>query len=418
MEDLCRIETRANRLTIVPSASIMATGAVRENLFFEYQELETLENVPDYVKYVTAILNLAPLVWALDLHLRVPFKSRDLEETLEKARLNRAELLPGTPWSGRLHFEGEEIAAPLSSNSPPLAMYSCGLDSTHLVYKNLADRPNLLKLERAISSPATIRAIRERARGFAKTHDLEIGFVTTNAHDFLEQDKLRIPDLRKMEMTWWTGVQYGISFVGAAAPIAYLKGAPRIHLASGHTAEVHEPNGADPDFEGQLRWPGVEVIHDAYEISRQNKIAHMLELIGPSGPRPPLVVCFNPRGSTINCGSCEKCLRTMTGLVAEGENPRDWGLPFDNEQAIAHIRQLFERRKVNISPDLIFMWRDIEQRAVLSGKCPEEFAEWLQALDMQPQVRSTFRRRALKRIGRKLVPAGIRKTLKGVVGRR
>ncbi len=418
MENLCRIETRANRLTIVPASSIKATGAIRDDLFFEYQQLETVENIPEYVSYVTAILNLASLVWALGLHLRVPFRSHDLEDTLEKARLNRAELLPGTAWDGRLHFEGDEPAPPATKTTAPLAMYSCGLDSTHLVYKNLGDRPYLLKLERSISDPATTRAIRERATGFARMHGLEIGFVTTNAHDFLEQDKLLLPDLRQMEMTWWTGVQYGISFVGAAAPIAHLRGAPRIHLASGHTAEVPEPNGADPEFEGQLRWPGVRVVHDAFEVSRQNKIAQMLNLIGPSGHRPPLVVCFKPRLNSINCGSCEKCLRTMAGLVVEGESPRDWGMPFDTPQAIAHIRQMFDRRKVNIPHDLTFMWRDIEQRAEQSGKCPEEFAAWLQALDMQPHLRRTSRRHALKRFTRRLVPLRARKVLKQLIGRR
>ena len=45
----------------------------------------------------------------------------------------------------------------------------------------------------------------------------------------------------------------------------------------------------------------------------------------------PLRVCWISKGGT-NCCNCEKCWRTILGVYAEGENPRNYGFNYSDKQ--------------------------------------------------------------------------------------
>lgn len=417
LENLCHITFEGNRLNIVPADLIKATGVICEDLFFEYQDLEIPAQLPEHVMWVTAIMNLAPLVWALGLEVRVPFRCTSLEEGLGQAHAELSRLLPEIGWTGRLHFDGDQVEAQPRTSDACVAMFSGGLDSVHLAYMHLAERPTLVKLERYITDKRVMATIRERAREFARMHGLDLTIVVTNVHEFLNQDRLAFAPLRRLGISWWTGTQFGMSIAGAAAPVAAAKRAGKVYLASSYTREFDKPVGTSPEIEGKIRWPEAVIVHDAFAVSRQQKIIEILNFIEKDTPRPALVVCVRPTVDGPNCGKCEKCLRTMAGLIIEGENPRDWGFAHDRDEAGLTIKNAFAQKKVKVLDDQLFLWGELVDRASISDQCPAEFEAWITALDLRPHFKRTLRLQRTKSWGRKLLPRPMRKVLKAAISR-
>ena len=87
-------------------------------------------------------------------------------------------------------------------------------------------------------------------------------------------------------------------------------------LASGRDVTNEIPRGTHPLLDPLYSSTALEVRHDATALRRFER----LRLIAASRPgAESLIVCQTfPQGETLNCGVCEKCVRTMTELLAIG----------------------------------------------------------------------------------------------------
>ncbi len=110
-------------------------------------------------------------------------------------------------------------------------------------------------------------------------------------------------------------------FYGAAlASIAHLftRRLSTIFIATGSCANDLEPLGSHPLLDPNYSSCSLEVRHEGVRFSRFEKVGIVAQweeaLAG-------LRSCYDPFRSAerLNCGSCEKCLRTMTALVMHGK---------------------------------------------------------------------------------------------------
>ena len=75
------------------------------------------------------------------------------------------------------------------------------------------------------------------------------------------------------------------------------------------------PLGSHPLLDPLWSTEGVELIHDGCEASRLDKLSLLAD---DMVAQAHLRVCWENRKGRYNCGSCEKCLRTMVALRALG----------------------------------------------------------------------------------------------------
>lgn len=90
----------------------------------------------------------------------------------------------------------------------------------------------------------------------------------------------------------------------------------RLLIASSHDAESLLPWGSHPLLDTNYGSAALTVVHDGSRYSRLEKVACVADW------EPALAnlrVCTSPPPSGLNCGACEKCLRTMTALAAIGK---------------------------------------------------------------------------------------------------
>jgi len=93
----------------------------------------------------------------------------------------------------------------------------------------------------------------------------------------------------------------------------------RVAIATGRSAGEEVVRGTHPMLDPLYGSGAVDVHHDPSPFSRFERLA---ALSATPGGVEDLVVCLAyPDPPDLNCGQCEKCLRTMTQLVALGKLP-------------------------------------------------------------------------------------------------
>lgn len=103
----------------------------------------------------------------------------------------------------------------------------------------------------------------------------------------------------------------------AAVGLAIRSGFKKIYIPSTFNAEQQVPYGSHPDTDKYWGTERTHFEHDGVEASRLKKIEWEVA-------RSPLAleylrVCYMNKKGAYNCGTCEKCLRTMIGIYIAGK---------------------------------------------------------------------------------------------------
>ncbi len=85
-------------------------------------------------------------------------------------------------------------------------------------------------------------------------------------------------------------------------------------IAASSSVKDLSPMGSHPLLDPNYSSASVEILHDGIRLSRLDKVGIISEW---HEALQTLRTCFDPfrPPDSLNCGKCEKCLRTMTGLV-------------------------------------------------------------------------------------------------------
>jgi hypothetical protein len=99
-----------------------------------------------------------------------------------------------------------------------------------------------------------------------------------------------------------------------------------------------------------------------------------------------LIVCDTVPRSTLNCSSCEKCSRTIVGLILEGIDPRGLGFAV-NQKTLELVRARLENGTHALQDHQVWLWKDI-QRCIPSKLDhnlfgASEFFSWLSSFDLE-----------------------------------
>ncbi|WP_210405284.1 hypothetical protein [Williamsia sp. 1138] len=94
--------------------------------------------------------------------------------------------------------------------------------------------------------------------------------------------------------------------------------------ASDDDAHVIEPLGTHPDLDPLWSSRDLEIVHDGVDADRVTKLAYIQH---SAVAMAHLRVCWSNLAGMYNCGTCEKCLRTMIGLHLVGATNRCTTLP-------------------------------------------------------------------------------------------
>lgn len=209
------------------------------------------------------------------------------------------------------------------------ALLHGGREPTHLLYV-LGYDVALDDAPRATSQLDAVRAVAE-ARG------LEALVVRT---DLRQHPNVPFPLWEKL---------HGAALAGAAMVASGVVG--RLLVPPSYGSGRLVPWGSRPDLDPLWSVPGVlEVEHCATPLPRLPRVQ---QIAGEPLVQQHLRVCWSKRHPTGNCGTCEKCVRTMAQVATTPHLPAMETLP-GREDLPALVRALHP-----LPPHHLRMWRDL-----------------------------------------------------------
>ena len=193
--------------------------------------------------------------------------------------------------------------------------------------------------------------------------------------------------------TMWHGFLHSMAFIGIAIPIAYQAGIEEILIASSLTIGLnyHCASNLTTDSEFCFANSGYTT-HDGFELNRQDKMSvivkHQKEIGRPYFMR---VCSFNDH----NCCECEKCFRTILGIIAEGGDIHDFGFNIQGPLK-DHWIDVLERKAVLMSfkSEKFIHWPHIKKRMLENYDiiADKDFVDWFLSFDFDKAKRDGLRR--------------------------
>lgn len=259
------------------------------------------------------------------------------------------------------------IESPEAGRAPPVAgrrvgmFFSGGLDSFHTLLKHRDTVTDLIHVHGFQREPRDI-AIRQRTselvRRVGKAFGKHVIEIESDYRAFLRP------------YVSHTLLAHGASL----ATVGHLLGPGfgRILIAASYHRDDLFPWGSHPDLDPLWSTESLEVVHDGCEATRVDKA----RLVARFDVALSLLrVCHqNPR-ENLNCGLCEKCIRTMINLAAVGglERCQTFARPLDLDRvrgllADTHGTRLFLRENLRAldesgaNPPLAAALRTVEGR--------------------------------------------------------
>lgn len=336
---------------------------LEEDFFIEYDKDINLEKLDYSIVIMPFIMNVMSIIWVSGKEYHIKSMDKEVYDSLERVKSVFKVLYPKTKWTGRLipkKLVTNKIPSPQDDAPTEALLFSGGLDSTcsSLTHR---DKKQLLitawgQCGLPLDDPKMWQTIQDHAVGFAQQYGHANTFIRSNYYYFLNFKKLGT--LSPEIVSWRIYTIEDIGWAGMIAPILFTHGIKTLRIASSDCWGFPYPSAANPFIDSNIKFAGISLKHDQFELSRFDKTLHIASLRRHHLVAiPKLIVCQT--GGRVNCSRCEKCLLTIISLMASGENPADYG--FAKYEAVKE-RTLTLLSKDKLSASGIWQFVDIQKK--------------------------------------------------------
>ncbi|MCL6295008.1 hypothetical protein [Jejuia spongiicola] len=181
-------------------------------------------------------------------------------------------------------------------------------------------------------------------------------FIESNVRDFYTYEV----NLLIEGLGWWGKVQHGLSLLGVVSPLSFINGYAHLTISSTYSDQMDVVWGSKPEIDEKITWAGIQIHHDAFELRRQDKVDLIANFSSKLDESFRLRVCYSEVRDQFNCSNCEKCYRTILGLVLAGENPNNYGFDVDEN----YYDEMFKTLKIgNSNKGMQYFWWELMEKA-------------------------------------------------------
>ena len=316
------------------------------NFFVYYQDDINLEKLDSSLLIAAFLLNVITIIWASGETYTIPALDRDLWFSLEKVKKVFKKMYPHTRWDGSVVPE-RLVKHDFNLDADGVAhMFSNGLDSicSSLLHKD--DKQLLITVQGHPDTPINDQKIWKKIQNESCVYAQEYGFNNTflcsNYYHILKRSALH--KLSPEISHWRTAAVEGLGWIGLAIPLLICKGYNHLRIASSISWDCPFVHAANPFVDNNIKCAGISVEHDGFEYSRVQKCKVLKECVQKYNiKKPHLRVCAASTDAT-NCCVCLKCIQTIHGLWAVGENHQEYGFDLDTQKVIAATKNTLAKK--------------------------------------------------------------------------
>ena len=378
-----RVETPTidgDRLT----GEIATTGPVSR--FFSGQPFRarystSIEDLPESLQTIPVLAHVCPVAWAVGAEVVVERTDARFLDGLRRIRSTLLEMYPEFMTGGSVHCPTPvhtDSAGPEFDDTGML--FTGGVDSTATYVRHRDEDPTLVSIRGwVIDGDDRWKRTREYVNSFASARSHETAFVESNMLDFLATPLLQAHFQRYLDGAWYSSVGHGLGLLGLCAPLAHVQEWGSLYIAATYTQEWDRPWGSHPDVDEHVAWRGTSCSHDGYQLNRQAKIDRIAEYLEQESSKLALRTCTYHDGAG-NCSECEKCYRTIVGLLLADLDPNAHGYEFGPE-TFTEIRRFFEDGESFINTTKKRYWGVLQEvtaeRSLADAPGGPAFEQWL-----------------------------------------
>jgi hypothetical protein len=296
----------------------------------------SVEEIPESVLSIPVLGLIAPVAWTVGATVSAGGVDSKFLASLRKVGNIMQGMYPGISISTSIRCTAIDTPWP-SGGDRDCLLYTGGIDSTSSLIRNLGPKLALASIRGTPDLPLSDDRLWDRTeRGlqpFLGSTGVERQVIETNALDVVNLGSLNAPLKSILSVGWWENLSHGLVLLSLCAPFTYVGKTRRMMIASSYSQSDSEPWGSTPASDESVAWGSVTTVHDSFDLQRIEKIQR---IIAPYMlQHPGLVqfrVCTGKRekrlaSGTLNCGVCQKCVRTMLGLMYSGIDPAACGFP-------------------------------------------------------------------------------------------
>lgn len=288
---------------------------------------ENIEKVPDAIAVIPFVCNVLPIIWVTNTKLILKELDKVFFQCIPEVKKGYETMFPETRFSGEILVENI-VPCNIGQTSNKAMFYSGGLDATQTLITHLDEKPDLISIWGAdvkFDNKQGWDIVHTAIKEASDKYNLKDVVIHSSFREFDCEGKLSKDFGEQLKDGWWHGVKHGIGLLGHVAPYAYIHSLSTMYIASSHCAEDGAVRCAsNPLIDNHVRFAKCEVIHDGFEFSRQDKVYNIVQFCRKNNIKMSLHVCWESQKGS-NCCRCEKCYRTIAGLIAEGVKPEEYG---------------------------------------------------------------------------------------------
>lgn len=371
-------------------------------MYIEYNY--DIEDIPESMLTIPFVANVIPFIWLCDGKLEVNTLDKAFFECLDNVKNGFKLMYP------QLTFSGEVNVTYIKENSyvyerEAAQLFSGGLDAVTTFTKISSKKPYLIThwgADIKTNNSEVWNVLKDNVTKFANEHNVKNIFLKSNYREFLNEEVIAKEFNSSLNDSWYHGIQHGLLLICSSIPMLFKFRIKTIYIASSYYEGCErvfgfKPTcGSDPSIDNNIKFATGNVIHDSYELNRQQKIEQVVRYSKENNEIFKLKVCHNQKISD-NCCNCEKCYRTILGILVEGENPNKFGFNIDSNIG-NNLKNFFDKELINISPIISNLWFDIIVRLKENYDIVEynEQLKWLIDYDFNRERRKQINKYRMK----------------------
>lgn len=336
----------------------------QNTMYIEYEEI--IEGIPKGILVIPFISNVIQIAWFFDSEILVPELDKNFYSSLEEIKNSFSNMFTKAQLKGKITVDKIKDYK-YTPEKKSATFFSGGVDSLATLIIRIDEKPDLVTLwgsDIKLNDKEGWNKVKNEVSNFAKSKDLKNVFIKSDFREFINERELD-NEFNKVTETkdgWWFGVQHGIGLLGHIAPYAYKYKLGIMYMpASLNLKSENYRIASHPNIDNKFKVATMNVIHDGFENTRQDKIGIICDYIKKTGEDIKIRVCWQSSGGD-NCSVCEKCSRTIMGIIVEGLDPNKLGFNL-NKETIINIKRNW-KYKWNVHGPNTMHWNDIRERYI------------------------------------------------------
>lgn len=352
---------------------------LEEPFFVDYNN--DISKTPQGVAIIPFIVNVLPIIWLTDAHLYIPELDKTFYESIEEIKKGYAEMHKSAEFKGKLHVDNL-IDYSQKEAKGCAAFFSGGVDATSTLVSILNQKPLLMTLWGADIKFEDIKGRDNIYRMLEETKtkfNLEGYFIQSSFRRFINESVLNDSFSKIIGDNYWHGLQHGIGLIGHAAPICYKYNLETVYIPG--TNSINDPlvsSASHPIIDEKVSFIGCQIIHEGFQFNRQGKVNNIICYQKESLAKLGLRVCWISSGGT-NCNRCEKCMRTICGILASGGNPEEYGFEY-SQKDMKYIKGYLLYKSNFKSQETIGFWHGIRDEYNINKNSNKDLS-WISTFD-------------------------------------